>query len=42
MSLVGFEVGGEDGRYGPQTEAAVEQLQQQAAINADGVVRRET
>jgi peptidoglycan hydrolase-like protein with peptidoglycan-binding domain len=28
MSLVGFEVGGVDGRYGTQTEAAVKQLQQ--------------
>ena len=38
MSLVGFEVGGVDGRYGTQTEAAVKQLQQQAGINVDGVV----
>jgi peptidoglycan hydrolase-like protein with peptidoglycan-binding domain len=32
MSLVGFEVGGVDGRYGPKTEAAVKKVQQQFNI----------
>ena len=36
MSLVGYQVGGVDGRYGSKTEAAVKQLQQQHAITADG------
>jgi Putative peptidoglycan binding domain len=31
MSLVGFEVGGVDGRYGTQTEAAVKQLRSKPA-----------
>jgi peptidoglycan hydrolase-like protein with peptidoglycan-binding domain len=42
MSLVGFEVGGVDGRYGGKTEAAVRQLQQQHGITADGVVGHQT
>jgi peptidoglycan hydrolase-like protein with peptidoglycan-binding domain len=36
MSLVGFEVGGVDGRYGPKTEAAVKKVQQQFNIIVDG------
>jgi peptidoglycan hydrolase-like protein with peptidoglycan-binding domain len=42
MSLVGFDVGGVDGRYGTQTEAAVKKLQQQAGISVDGIVGPET
>jgi peptidoglycan hydrolase-like protein with peptidoglycan-binding domain len=42
MSLVGYQVGGVDGRYGSKTEAAVKQLQQQHAITADGVVGAQT
>jgi peptidoglycan hydrolase-like protein with peptidoglycan-binding domain len=42
MSLVGYEVGGVDGRYGSKTEAAVKQLQQQHSIPADGVVGAQT
>ena len=38
MSLVGYDVGGVDGRYGPKTEAAVKKLQQQSCIAVDGVV----
>jgi murein L,D-transpeptidase YcbB/YkuD len=38
MSLVGFDVGGVDGRYGTKTEAAVKKLQQQSGISVDGVV----
>jgi peptidoglycan hydrolase-like protein with peptidoglycan-binding domain len=42
MSLVGYQVGGVDGRYGSKTEAAVKQLQQQHAITADGIVGAQT
>jgi peptidoglycan hydrolase-like protein with peptidoglycan-binding domain len=42
MSLVGFDVGGVDGRYGPKMEAAVRKLQQQAGIPVDGVVGPQT
>jgi peptidoglycan hydrolase-like protein with peptidoglycan-binding domain len=42
MSLVGFEVGGLDGRYGPKTEAAVKKVQQQFNITVDGVVGPQT
>lgn len=42
MSLVGYQVGGVDGRYGAQTEAAVKTLQQQHSIATDGVVGRKT
>lgn len=38
MSLVGYDVGGVDGRYGPRTEAAVKILQQRSEIVVDGVV----
>jgi peptidoglycan hydrolase-like protein with peptidoglycan-binding domain len=42
MSLVGYDVGGVDGRYGTRTEAAVKTLQQQRAIAVDGVVGPQT
>ena len=42
MSLVGFDVGGVDGRYGTQTEAAVKMLQQQRGLAVDGVVGPQT
>jgi peptidoglycan hydrolase-like protein with peptidoglycan-binding domain len=42
MSAVGFDTGGVDGRFGPKTEAAVRQLQQQAAIEVDGIVGPDT
>jgi peptidoglycan hydrolase-like protein with peptidoglycan-binding domain len=42
MSLVGFDVGGVDGRYGAKTEAAVKKLQQQSGIAVDGVVGPKT
>ena len=42
MSLVGYDVGGVDGRYGTRTEAAVQTLQQQRAIAVDGVVGPQT
>ena len=38
MSLVGHNVGGVDGRYGPKTEAAVKTLQQQRSVPVDGIV----
>jgi peptidoglycan hydrolase-like protein with peptidoglycan-binding domain len=33
MSLVGYDVGGVDGRYGTRTEAAVKKLQQQRGLS---------
>jgi peptidoglycan hydrolase-like protein with peptidoglycan-binding domain len=42
MSLVGFDVGGVDGRYGTKTEAAVKKLQEQFQITVDGVVGPQT
>ena len=42
MSLVGYGVGGVDGRYGTDTEAAVKKLQQQSGLAVDGVVGRQT
>jgi peptidoglycan hydrolase-like protein with peptidoglycan-binding domain len=42
MSLVGYDVGGVDGRYGTQTQAAVKKLQQQYGISVDGVVGPQT
>src|SRR3979409_173204 len=42
MSLVGFDVGGVDGRYGTHTEAAVKKLQQQRGLVGDGVAGRQT
>jgi peptidoglycan hydrolase-like protein with peptidoglycan-binding domain len=38
MSLVGYDVGGVDGRYGTRTEAAVKKLQQQRGLAVHGVV----
>jgi peptidoglycan hydrolase-like protein with peptidoglycan-binding domain len=37
MSLVGYDIGGVDGRYGTQTQAAVKKLQQQYGIGVDVV-----
>lgn len=42
MSLVGYDVGGVDGRYGPNTQTAVKKLQQQHNISVDGVVGSQT
>jgi peptidoglycan hydrolase-like protein with peptidoglycan-binding domain len=42
MSLVGFDVGGVDGRYGPKTAAAVKDLQQRSQVTVDGVVGPQT
>ena len=42
MSLVGFDVGGVDGRYGAKTELAVKDLQQRFQVSVDGVVGAET
>jgi peptidoglycan hydrolase-like protein with peptidoglycan-binding domain len=42
MSLVGYDVGGVEGRYGTQTQAAVKKLQQQYSIGVDGVVGPQT
>src|SRR3954464_10030294 len=36
MSAVGFNTGGVDGRFGPTTEAAVRQLQQNFNLSVDG------
>jgi peptidoglycan hydrolase-like protein with peptidoglycan-binding domain len=42
MSLVGYDVGGVDGRYGTLTEAAVKKLQQERGLTVDGVVGPQT
>jgi peptidoglycan hydrolase-like protein with peptidoglycan-binding domain len=42
MSLVGYDVGGVDGRYGARTEVAVKKLQQERGLAVDGVVGPET
>ena len=42
MSLVGYDMGGVDGRYGTRTEAAVKKLQQQRGLAVDGVVGPQT
>jgi peptidoglycan hydrolase-like protein with peptidoglycan-binding domain len=42
MSLVGFDVGGVDGRYGGKTESAVKDLQQRFQVTIDGVVGSQT
>jgi peptidoglycan hydrolase-like protein with peptidoglycan-binding domain len=42
MSLVGYDVGGIDGRYGTHMEVAVKKLQQQRGLAVDGVVGLQT
>jgi peptidoglycan hydrolase-like protein with peptidoglycan-binding domain len=42
MSLVGFDVGGVDGRYGAKTESAVKDLQQRFHVTVDGMVGPQT
>jgi peptidoglycan hydrolase-like protein with peptidoglycan-binding domain len=42
MSLVGFDVGGVDGRYRAKTESAVKDLQQRFQVTIDGVVGPQT
>jgi peptidoglycan hydrolase-like protein with peptidoglycan-binding domain len=42
MSLVGFDVGGVDGRHGAKTESAVKDLQQRFQVTVDGVVGPQT
>jgi peptidoglycan hydrolase-like protein with peptidoglycan-binding domain len=42
MSLVGFDVGGVDGRYGTKTESVVKELQQRSQVTVDGVVGPQT
>ena len=42
MSLVGYDVGGVDGRYGAATKGAVKKLQQQRGLAVDGVVGLQT
>ena len=42
MSLVGFDVGGVDGRYGVKTESGVKDLQQRFQVTIDGVVGPQT
>jgi peptidoglycan hydrolase-like protein with peptidoglycan-binding domain len=42
MSLVGYDVGGVDGRYGTKTQSAVKKLQQQHAVTIDGIVGPQT
>jgi peptidoglycan hydrolase-like protein with peptidoglycan-binding domain len=42
MSLVGFDIGGVDGRYGTKTESAVKELQQRSQVTVDGVVGPQT
>ncbi|MGH2943293.1 MAG: peptidoglycan-binding domain-containing protein [Solirubrobacteraceae bacterium] len=42
MSAVGFDTGGVDGRFGPKTEQAVRELQEQAGIDVDGIVGPDT
>ena len=42
MSLVGYNVGGVDGRYGTATEGAVKKLQRQRGLAVDGVVGPQT
>ena len=37
-----YSTGGIDGRFGPNTEAAVKVLQQQRGLTVDGVVGRQT
>jgi peptidoglycan hydrolase-like protein with peptidoglycan-binding domain len=42
MSLVGFDVGGVDGRYGTKTESVVKELQQRSQVTVDGVIGPQT
>jgi peptidoglycan hydrolase-like protein with peptidoglycan-binding domain len=42
MSLVGYDVGDVNGRYGTQTEAAVKKLQQTHGASVDGIVGAQT
>jgi len=42
MSLVGYDVGSVDGRYGTATKGAVKKLQQQRGLAIDGVVGPQT
>jgi peptidoglycan hydrolase-like protein with peptidoglycan-binding domain len=42
MSLVGYDVGGVDERYGAATKGAVKKLQQQRGLAVDGVVGPQT
>ena len=42
MSLVGYDVGGVNGRYGTATKGAVKKLQQQRGLAVDGVVGLQT
>ena len=42
MSLVGYDVGGVDGRYGTATKGVVKKIQQQRGLAADGVVGLQT
>lgn len=42
MSLVGYDVGGVDGRYGVATKRAVKKLQQQGGLAVDEVVGPQT
>ena len=42
MSLVGFDVGGVDARYGPKTHSAVKDLQERFQVTIDGVVGPQT
>ena len=38
MTAAEFDTGGVDGRFGAKTEAAVKELQEQAALEVDGIV----
>ena len=42
MTAVGFNTGGVDGRFGPQTEAAVKKLQYDFKLSIDEVVDAQT
>jgi peptidoglycan hydrolase-like protein with peptidoglycan-binding domain len=38
MTLAEFDTGGVDGRFDTKTEKAVKELQEQAALDVDGIV----
>ena len=38
MTAYGYDTGGVDGRFGAKTEKAVKELQEQAALEVDGIV----